>query len=128
MIYPKEEPNMRNVRVWSNDALDELDRELLELLKHNRNRKKQEPETDRKTEEYSGTMRMLEYFLLILSAIVLWSAFVFYTLQFLQFPTQRYAWWVRGVYVLPIVCIFIVTSLIDCLYDKQLEKIKQKVS
>ena len=131
MIYPKEEPNMPNVRVWSNDTLDELDRELLEILKKNRNRRKSEsaePAVDAQRKEYSRVRRLAEYALLILTAIAVWCLFVYYTLRFLKFPTQRYIWWVRAVYTLPVVCILIITALIDCCYDGILAKRKQKIS
>lgn len=133
MIYPREEPNMPNVRVWSNDTLDELDRELLDILKKNRNRKRPEYSAenaaiDRRKEEYSGIRRLAEYILLILTAIALWFSFVNYTLQYLKFPVQRYIWWVRAVYIAPILCIFTITALIDCCYDGNLAKRKQKIS
>ena len=133
MIYPKEEPNMPNVRVWSNDTLDELDRELLEILKKNRNRKKHDYSAedlagDTRREAYSRVRRIAEYSLLILAAITLWFSFVYYTLQYLKFPIQRYIWWVRAVYIAPILCIFTITALIDCCYDGSLAKKKQKIS
>jgi membrane protein DedA with SNARE-associated domain len=113
MVYPKEVS-----KIWSNRALDELDKELLELLKSNRTKRRNSIDpVDESPREYGRLWISIEFFLLTITAITIWVVFVYLTLKYLQFPVQTHKWLVGAFYIVPIFIIFLVLVVIDCLFD-----------
>ena len=134
MNYPREGPNTPNVKVWSDKALDSLDRELLDLLKENRLQRKsaQRNNTDdenkysemghfasRLYHYWMGIWMWLEFYILLGLGTSLWIYVARLIFHHLRFPTETHKVFVMAIYIGPSLFLFLIMKLIDCIYERE---------
>ena len=121
----KEEPNTKNVNIWS----DEKKYHFNELEEKNRkNKEKIALEEKREIEMQQEKMRSREqvtFYLLFTITSLTWVSIVFAIFRWQKFPVQKHSFFVNSAYIIPCIIIWFVFCWLDMSFEKRFSDSKK---